>query len=168
MMSAVQARFDQPTAGRDRSTSPARVIGGTALMFVGVALMSYGTHFLTKTGNCSGTGYTEYGPVPKCSGGEALYIMSTFFVGPLAAIAGWLTARAWGWLWPSLCIGVGVALITLRGEAGVSYGAGAAALLGGICFFGLAVVSVIVSLRKRRRRHDLAQAAVPETRQFGQ
>ena len=118
----------------------------------GVALMSYGTHFLAKTGTCSGTGYVEYGPVPKCGGGEALYIMSTFFVGPLAAIAGWLMARAWGWLWPSLCIGVGVALITLRNEKGVSYGAGAAALLGGLCMFGLAVTSVIVTVRKRRRR----------------
>jgi hypothetical protein len=119
-------------------------------MFLGVALMSYGTHFLAKTGNCSGTGYTEYGPVPMCGGSEALYIMSTFFVGPLAAVAGWLIARARGWLWPSLCIGVGVALITLRYETTVSYGAGAAGLLGGICLFGLAVISVVVSLRRRR------------------
>ena len=158
MMAAIQDRHDRRTAGQGLSASPARVIGGMALMFAGVALMSYGTHFLAKTGTCSGTGYTEYGPAPKCPGGEALYITSTFFLGPLAAILGWLIARAWGWLWPSLCIGVGVALITLRDEAGVSYGAGAAALLGGICLFALAVLSVFVGRRKRRLRRQLGQA----------
>lgn len=166
-MSVVQDRNDQRTPGPGRSTSPAGVIGGMALMFAGVALISYGTHFLAKTGNCSGTGYTQYGPVPKCSGSEALYIMSTFFVGPLAAIVGWLIARAWGWLWPAFCIGIGAALITLRNEATVSSGAGAASLLGGICLFALAVISVIVSLRKRRRR-NLRQAAAPAANQTWQ
>ena len=164
-MSEVQDRQDQRTAGQGRSASPARVIGGIVLMFLGVALIGYGTHFLAKTGTCSGTGDTEYGPVPKCSGSEALYIMSTFFVGPLAAIAGWLIARAWGWLWPSLCIGVSGALITLRYETSVSHGAGAAGLLGGVCLFALAVISVA---RRQRKRRNVPQAAAPAAQPFDQ
>ena len=167
-MSAVQNQNDQRTAAPGRSASPARVIGGTALMFAGVALVSYGTHFLAKTGDCSGTGYTQYGPVPKCSGSEPLYIMSVAFVGPVAAIVGWLIARAWGWLWPAFCVGIGVALITLRNETTVSTGAKAASLLGGICLFALAVLSVTVSARKRRRRSNQLQAAAPAADQAGQ
>jgi hypothetical protein len=49
----------RPSAGQGRRVSPAQAIGGVALMFLGVALMGYGTHFLAKTGNCSGTGYTS-------------------------------------------------------------------------------------------------------------
>jgi hypothetical protein len=33
-------------------------------MLVGVALIGYGAHYLIRNGNCSSTGYTEYGPVP--------------------------------------------------------------------------------------------------------
>ena len=163
-MSAVQDQQDRQTAGRGRSASPARVIGGIALIFLGVALMGYGTHFIAKTGDCSGTGYVSYGPVPRCGGSEALYITSAFFVGPVIAIAGWLIAQAWGWLWPTFCVGIGVALITIRNEATVSTGAKAFSLLAGICLLGLAVLSVVVSLRKRRGQHrqpNLSQAAGP-------
>jgi hypothetical protein len=79
-----------------------------------VALMSYGAHYLAKTGTCSNTGYVSYGPLPQRGGNEALYILSAFFVGPMAAIVGWLLARAWGWLSPTVCIGFGAALITIR------------------------------------------------------
>jgi MFS family permease len=99
--------------------------------------------------------------VPKCGSGEALYIMSAFFVGPLAAIGGWLLARAWGWLWPTFCVGVGAGLITLRNETTVTSGAKAFSLLSGVCLFALAAVSVAVSLRKRRRRRNQREAAEP-------
>lgn len=62
----------------------------------GVALMSYGAHYLAKTGTCSNPGYVFYGPLRQRSGNGALYILSAFFVGPVAAIVGWLLARAWG------------------------------------------------------------------------
>lgn len=150
-------------AVRGRSLSPGRRIGGVALLLLGVALMGYGAHYITKTGNCSGTGYTSYGPVPRCGGGEALYIMSLFFVGPLVAVGGWLLARAWGWLWPTFCIVVGAALVTLRNETSAASGAKAFGLLGGICLFALAAVSVIVSLRKRHRRRNLPGPAGPGT-----
>jgi hypothetical protein len=152
----------QRSVGRGRSVSPGWRVGGVVLMFLGVALMSYGAHNIAKTGNCSGTGYTSYGPVPRCGGGEALYIMSLFFVGPLVAIGGWLLARAWGWLWPTFCVGVGVSLITLRNETTVSSGAKAFSFLSSICLFALAAVSVTVSLRKRHRRRNQREAAGPE------
>jgi hypothetical protein len=159
-MAAIQDQGGPQPASQGRSASPARVIGGFALMFLGVALTSYGAHFLAKTGNCSGTGYTSYGPVPKCGGGEALYIMSAFFVGPAAAIVGWLMARAWGWLWPTFCIGVGVGLITIYKQTATP-GAGAFGFLVGICLFALAGLSVILRMRKRRRQRTVGEAAMP-------
>jgi len=151
MMVAPQAQGGQRSAARSPGASPTRVIGGYALMFLGVALMSYGAHFVAKTGTCSGTGYVSYGPVPKCPGNEALYITSAFFVGPVAAIVGWLMAHAWGWLWPTFCLGVGAGLITIRTDTTAAAGARAFGLAGGICLFALAGLSVIVSVRKRRR-----------------
>jgi Short C-terminal domain len=159
MMVATQDQGGGQPATRRWSVSPARVIGGTALMFLGVALMSYGAHFLAKTGTCSGTGYVSYGPVRKCGPDEALYIMSACFVGPVAAIAGWLLARAWGWLWPTVCIGVGVGLITIANETTATAGARTFGLAGGDCLFALAVLSVIVSLRKRHRLGTVREAA---------
>ena len=52
--------------------------------------MSYGAHYLPKTGTCSNTGYVSYGPLSQRGGNEALYVLSAFFVGPVAAIVGWL------------------------------------------------------------------------------
>ena len=149
-----QDQIGQQPAARRRTRGPSAVIGGAALMLVGVALMSYGAHYLAKTGTCSGTGYVSYGPVPKCGGSEALYIMSAFFLGPVLAVVGWLIAQAWGWLWPTFCMGVGAGLITLGNEATAASGAKAFGVVGGTCLFALAVVSVIVSLRKRRNRHQ--------------
>jgi hypothetical protein len=142
-----------------------RTIAGVALMLLGVALIGYGAHYLTVNGNCSGTGYTEYGPVPTCHGPEALYIMSVFFLGPALAIAGWLMARAWGLLWPAVCVSVGAGMITLRYDGSAPAGARAFGLAAGVCFAALAVLSVVVTVRKRRRRKaaspQAAQAADP-------
>jgi len=158
MMVAPQDQGGRRPAPRP-SASPTRVIGGFTLMFLGVALTSYGVHFLAKTGTCSGTGYTSYGPAPQCPGDEALYIMSASFVGPVAAIVGWLMAQAWGWLWPTFCIGVGAGLITISSETTATAGARAFGLVGGVCLFALAGLSVMVSMRKRKAR----EAAGPGT-----
>jgi uncharacterized membrane protein len=160
MMVATQDLGGRQSAARRPSTSPARVIGGFTLMFLGVALMSYGAHFVAKTGTCSGTGYVSYGPVPKCPGSEAVYITSAFFAGPLAAIVGWLMARAGGWLWPTVCIGVGVGLITIGPETTATAGARAFGVVGGVCLFALAGLSVI---RKRRRLREARETAGPGT-----
>ena len=138
----------RPTAGKPSAT---RVVVGFTLMFAGVALMSYGAHFVTKTGTCSGTGYVSYGPVAKCPGGEALYITSAFFLGPVVAIVGWLMARAWGWLWPTICFGVGAGLVLLASETTASTGARGFGGVSGVCLFALGGLSVFTTLRKRRR-----------------
>ena len=149
----------RPAAAR-AGASPARVTGGIALMVAGVALTSYGVHFVAKTGTCSGTGYVSYGPVARCPGNEALYITSAFFVGPVVAIAGWLMARAWGWLWPAFCLGIGAGLVAISDETTASAGARAFGLVGGVCLFGLAGLSVVRSRRKRRRLPAAGEAAV--------
>jgi Short C-terminal domain len=134
---------------KGQSPSPGKRVGGVALMLLGVALIGWGTHFLAKNGNCSSTGYVSYGPVPKCGGGEALYIISTFFLGPLLAVAGWMMAQSWGALWPAVCISVGIGLVTLPGGTA---GAPSFGLAGGLVFFVLAVLSVVLTARKRLRR----------------
>jgi hypothetical protein len=135
-----------------QAAKPSRKIGGVALMLLGAALIGYGTHFLARTGNCSSTGYVSYGPVPKCGGGEALYIMSTFFVGPLIAAIGWLFAQISGLLWPMVCVCVGAGLILIDTDTTAAPGARAFALLSGACFVALAVLSVAVTARKRLRK----------------
>jgi hypothetical protein len=127
-------------------------IAGVALMILGVAVMAYGTHYLTVNGTCSSTGYVSFGPVPTCRGPEALYITSVFFLGPALALVGWLMAGVSGLMWPVFCLGMAVALITIRQETTVTAGAKAAGTLTGECFVVLAVISVIVTVRKRRNR----------------
>jgi len=161
MMVVASDHSGRPPAVPRPSASPARVFGGVTVMLAGVALMSYGAHFLAKNGTCSGTGYVSYGPVPRCSGDEPLYIMSAFFLGPVAAIAGWLSARAYGWLWPTFCIGVGAGLITISPETTATVGARAFGLFGGVCLFAMAGLSVVIRLRKRRRLRTAREAAGP-------
>ena len=134
-----------------KGPSAGRRVGGVALMLLGVALIGWGSHYLAKNGNCSGTGYVSYGPVPKCSGGEALYILSVFFLGPALAVVGWLMAHSWGVLWPAVCVSVGIGMITLGADSSATAGARSFGLVVGVIFFALAVLSVILTVRKRRR-----------------
>jgi hypothetical protein len=136
---------------RTQSPSGASRIIGAVLMLLGVGLIGYGVHFLAKNGTCSGTGYASFGPVPKCSGGEALYIISAFFLGPLVALIGWLRAQLSGVLWPAVCVAVGIALVMLYTGQGAVSGGQAFGLVCGACFFALAVLSAVITLRKRRR-----------------
>ncbi len=132
-----------------QSPSAGKRAGGVLLMLLGVALIGYGTHYLAKNGNCSSTGYVSYGPVPKCSGGEALYILSTFFLGPALAVAGWLFAQIDGVLWPAVCVSAGIGLIALHLDA--APGTQSFGVATGLIFFALAVLSVVLTVRKRRR-----------------
>ena len=146
-----------------QSPSAGKRVGGVVLMLLGVALIGYGTHYLAKNGNCSSTGYVSYGPVPKCSGGEALYIISTFVLGPGLALVGWTFAQIDGVLWPAVCVSAGVGLITLQADA--APGTQSFGVVGGILFFALAVLSVILTVRKRLRpkpaAHGPASPASP-------
>jgi putative oligomerization/nucleic acid binding protein len=139
-----------------KGPSAGKRVGGVALMLLGVALIGWGAHYLAKNGNCSSTGYVSYGPVPKCSGGEALYITSTFFLGPGLAVAGWLMAQAWGVLWPAVCLSVGIGMITLYADSSAASGARSFGLVAGVVFAALAVLSIILTVRKRRRPRPAA------------
>jgi hypothetical protein len=131
--------------------SAAKRISGGVLMLLGVALLGYGAHYLIRNGNCSSTGYTEYGPVPKCGGSEALYIMSVFFLGPALALVGWLMARTWGWLWPLVCLSLAAGLGTIKIDKTAASGAKSLGLVLGVCFIALAVLPVMLTVRKRLR-----------------
>lgn len=131
--------------------SAVKRVSGGALMLLGVALIGYGAHYLIRNGNCSSTGFTSYGPVPKCSGAEGLYITSVFFLGPVLALVGWLMSRTWGWLWPLVCVSLATGLATIKIDKVAASGAKSLGLILGFCFFALAVLSVTLSVRKRLR-----------------
>jgi len=131
--------------------SAVKRVSGGALMLLGVALIGYGAHYLIRNGNCSGTGYTSYGPVPRCSGAEPLYIMSVFFLGPALALVGWLMSRTWGWLWPLVCVSLAAGLATIKIDRAATSGARSLGLVLGVCFFALAGLSVTMRIRKRLR-----------------
>jgi hypothetical protein len=127
-------------------------------MLIGVALMGYGAHYLIRNGNCSGTGYTSYGPVARCSGAEPLYIMSVFFVGPVLAVIGCLMSRTSGWLWPLVCVSLAAGLATIKIDTAATSGAKSLGLILGVCFLALAVLSVTRRTRKRLRPQPPALA----------
>jgi len=131
--------------------SATRRVSGWALMLLGVALIGYGSHYLIRNGNCSGTGYTSYGPVPKCSGAEPLYISSVFFLGPAFALVGWAMARTWHWLWPLVCVSLAAGLASIKIDSAATSGAKSFGLVLGVCFFALAALSVTTTVRKRLR-----------------
>ncbi len=134
-----------------QGSSAVKRVSGGALMLLGVALIGYGAHYLIRNGNCSGTGYSSYGPVGRCSGAEGLYITSVFFLGPVLALVGWLMSRTSGWLWPLICVSLAGGLATIKIDSAAASGAKSVGLVLGTCFFGLAVLSVILSVRKRLR-----------------
>jgi hypothetical protein len=134
----------------EQNSVPKR-IAGVALMLLGAALIGYGAHYLAENGNCSSTGYASYGPVPKCGGGEGLYITSVFFLGPLVIFVGWALAQLWGLLWPMVCVATAAGLVTIRADSHAAPDAKAFGLGLGSCFAALALVSVGVSIRKLRR-----------------
>lgn len=134
-----------------QGSSAVKRVSGGALMLLGVALIGYGAHYLIRNGNCSSTGYTSYGPVPKCSGAEGLYIMSVFFLGPALALVGWLMSRTSGWLWPLVCVSLAAGLGTINIDSAAASGAKSLGLILGVCFLALAVLSVVLRVRKRLR-----------------
>jgi hypothetical protein len=132
-----------------QSQSAVKRAAGVLVLVVGAALIGYGVHYLAINGTCSSTGYSSIGPVPKCSGGEGLYITATFFLGPLVLLIGWGMARIDGLTWPVTCVCLGTGIITIELASGVSYGAKSFSLIAGLVLFALAIYSLIRTGRKR-------------------
>ena len=125
------------------SMQPGRRIAGVMVMLPGVALIGYGAHYLIQNGTCQGTG-----PVPACGGGEGPYTLSVFFLGPALAVAGWWLARLWGALWPTVCIALGVGLVTIRTGQSATAVARAFGPVAGTCFLTFALASVVGAIRR--------------------
>jgi len=60
-----------------------------------------------------------------------------------------------GLLWPLFCTGMAVGLITIGQATAATAGAKSFGLVIGVCFAALAVLSVIVTVRKRLRKARL-------------
>jgi hypothetical protein len=61
----------------DKQPNVRTIIGGAALI-IGCLLCASGVHSLVAAGTCSSTGYTQFGPVPKCPSGTGVH---TAFLG---------------------------------------------------------------------------------------
>jgi hypothetical protein len=122
---------------------PGRRTAGLMAMLLGAAVIGYGAHYLIQNGTCPGTG-----PVQTCGGGEEPYTLSVFFLGPALAVAGWWLARLWGALWPTVCIALGVGLVTIRTGQSATAVAKAFGPVAGTCLLTFALVSVGIAVRK--------------------
>jgi len=125
------------------SVQPRRRIAGVMVMLTGVALIGYGAHYLIQNGTCPGTG-----PVPACGGGEGPYTLSVFLLGPALAVVGWWLARLWGALWPTVCIALGVGLVTIHTGQSATAVAKAFGPVAGTCFLAFALASVVSAGRR--------------------
>lgn len=125
------------------SVQSGRRIAGAMVMLLGVALIGYGAHYLIQNGTCPGTG-----PVRACGGGEGPYTLSVFFLGPALAVAGWWLARLSGALWPTVCIALGLALVTIRTGQSATTVAKAFGPVAGTCFLAFALASVVGAVRR--------------------
>ena len=130
------------------SVQSGRRIAGVMVMLLGVALIGYGAHYLIQNGTCPGTA-----PV-ACGGGEGPYTLSVFFLGPALAVAGWRLARLWGALWPTVCIALGVGLVTIRTGQGATAVAKAFGPVAGTCFLAFALASVVSAVRRWLRARN--------------
>ncbi len=54
-------------------------------------------------------------------------------------------------LWPAVCVAVGIGMITLGADGSATSGARAFGLFAGIVFLALAVLSIVLTVRKRHR-----------------
>jgi hypothetical protein len=142
-----------------QSQSVVKRAAGVIVLVLGAALIGYGVHYLAINGTCSSTGYSSIGPVPKCSGGEGIYITATFFLGPVVLLIGWAMAQINGLTWPVTCVCLGTGIITIELAAGVSYGAKSFSLFAGLAFFALAIYSLIRTGRKRIWGNPAGKAA---------
>ncbi len=134
-----------------QSRSVAKRASGVLVMLLGAAIIGLGVHYLAINGTCSSTGYVSYGPVPKCGGGEGLYITGTFFLGPALAFVGWGMTQIDGLLWPIVCVCLAAGLLTIDLAPTAASGAKSFGLVGGVIFAALAVYSVFTTVRKRLR-----------------
>ena len=126
---------------------------GLGLLLVAVALMGYGVHTVISNGNCSSTGYVQYGPVPKCShGSEFLAISGLFFLGPALLVAGWGFLKIKGVTWPAVLAGIGIGALTIRSDTGVAAGAKNTGFGIALACAALIVISAAFSGRRLMRR----------------
>ena len=140
------------------SVRPGRRIAGAMAMLLGVALIGYGAHYLIQNGTCPATG-----PVPACGGDEGPYTLSVFFLGPALAVAGWWLARLWGALWPTVCIALGVGLVTIHTGQSATAVAKAFGPVAGTCFLAFALASVVSAVLRwlRARRSPAGMPVLP-------
>src|SRR5579859_4651729 len=142
------SRTQRPRPSRRQLT---KFVVGFVVLVAGCALTGWGLHHIFITGNCSSTGYNQYGPVKTCPSGFALQLMAGIFVGPPLALVGAGLMRFSGLGAPLFLGGVGVGLLTVSSDRAAVSGAKSAGLLIGaamLALAGLVVVRRIVRLAR--------------------
>jgi hypothetical protein len=120
-----------------------KVIAGVAILLFADVILGAAIHATVRTGTCSSTGYTQYGPAPLCPKGTGLYgafipagivlvILASFVIGSSTAVGSMFVA-----------IGVGSLLLVIAPDTGASIGTTFPLVFGG-CFLiaGLAWIGI--------------------------
>jgi hypothetical protein len=116
-----------------------RTIAGVGLALFAFTLVGVALHHLIEGGTCSSTGYSRYGPVPKCPAGTGWW--SAFLTGGiLIGVAAALIAGSATFVVPALFTAIGLGAITVAFDHPDDNGAvlfaivfGGSFLIGGLC-----------------------------------
>jgi hypothetical protein len=120
-----------------------RTIIGVALLLFSAVLVGFGIHHLVRTGSCSSTGYSSYGPVPHCPTGTAWWIL-LLIGGIFGTIVGGLIAASGAILIvPAVFTAIGAGAFTVGFDSAASSGTKTFGLIFGGCFLAFGLIPLL-------------------------
>jgi hypothetical protein len=121
-------------------TPSTSVIIAVAVMLAAVVLVAFGIHRILSTGTCSSTGYTSFGPVPRCPKGSFVFALFLTF-GIVAAVIAGLFVAGGQLVGPAVFLAIGLGALTAgvfpsagNGSPAFGYVFGGCFALGGIAW----------------------------------
>jgi hypothetical protein len=129
-----------------------RMIAGVAILIFTAVLLGVGLHHIIEGGTCSSTGYTRYGPAPKCPSGTGLW--TVFLLGGIfGIIGGCILADLAVLVVPVMFTAIGLGALTLLFSANASSGEQLFALIfGGSFLLGGLVGPAFTGIKRYRER----------------
>jgi hypothetical protein len=120
------------------------MIIGIGLLLFAAVLVGVGLHHLIKTGTCSSTGYSNYGPVPTCPAGTGAWI--GFVIGGifLILIGGAVAGSSFGITFPAIFLAIGAGSISIVFDDSASSGSQTFSAIFGASFLIIGAIAAIV------------------------
>jgi hypothetical protein len=127
-----------------------RLIAGVAILLFTAVLLAVGLHHLIQGGTCSSTGYSRYGPVPKCPSGTGLWVL--FLIGGIfGTIIGCFVAGQPNLVIPVMFTAIGLGALTLLFDGSSSSGEKLFAVVFGGSFLVGGLIGPAIALVRRVR-----------------